>query len=180
MRSRRRKPRLATLARLLGVSDGVERRGVGDQPSQEGRLPDVEVGDALAEVGLGPGLHAVGAVAEVDDVEVALEDLVLGHQLLEPAGQHRLAGLAADGLLVAELRRLGREASSGPMTMMPQNTEAVLTYDARWEWNFKTYLVELNLELRTSLVIVTHDHSIALRMDRVLVLADGRLAPHER
>lgn len=53
-------------------------------------------------------------------------------------------------LLVSELRRMGREASSGPMTMMPNNAEAVLTYDARWEWNFKTYLVEFNLELHTS------------------------------
>jgi lipoprotein-releasing system ATP-binding protein len=38
-------------------------------------------------------------------------------------------------------------------------------------------MLELNQELQTSLVVVTHDQSIASRMDRILVLEDGRLRP---
>jgi len=40
-------------------------------------------------------------------------------------------------------------------------------------------MLELNREFNTSLVIVTHDHSIAAQMDRILVLEDGILKPFE-
>jgi hypothetical protein len=54
-----------------------------------------------------------------------------------------------DELLVEELRKLGREASSGPRTMMPADTDAVLTYQDRWTWDFHDYLIEFTVELHT-------------------------------
>lgn len=55
-----------------------------------------------------------------------------------------------DEMIVRELQHLGHEASSGPLTLLPENTDAVLTYEDRWEWDFKTYLIELSVELHTA------------------------------
>ena len=55
-----------------------------------------------------------------------------------------------DEMLVHELQQLGHEASCGPRTLLPDNADAILTYADRWEWDFKTYLIELTVELHTA------------------------------
>ena len=55
-----------------------------------------------------------------------------------------------DELLVHELQRLGREASCGPLTLLPENADATLTYEDRWEWDFKSYLIELTVVVQTA------------------------------
>lgn len=55
-----------------------------------------------------------------------------------------------DELIVQELTRLGYQASHGPLTMLPDKTDAILTYEHRWEWDFKTYLIELRVAVRTA------------------------------
>jgi len=55
-----------------------------------------------------------------------------------------------DEMIVQELTRLGYEASHGPLTMLPDNADAVLTYTHRWEWDFKTYLIEFRVAVRTA------------------------------
>jgi hypothetical protein len=58
-----------------------------------------------AEEGPGRGLDPVGALAEVDRVEVLGEDLVLAPVVLQPVGEGRLAELLEDGPFVLCLER---------------------------------------------------------------------------
>lgn len=53
-----------------------------------------------------------------------------------------------DQLLANELQRLGYEASAGVRTMMPTTTQLVLTYESQWTWDFRTYLIQLNVTMR--------------------------------
>lgn len=53
-----------------------------------------------------------------------------------------------DEFMAEELRRLGYQADSGPLTMMPKDTDIVVYYDGRWTWDFTTYLIDLGVEVR--------------------------------
>jgi len=63
--------------------------------------------------------------------------------------EHRLTDdRKIDELIVADLRRRGLEATFGPLTMMPQNTEVLINYEDRWTWDFHNYLIELSITAR--------------------------------
>lgn len=63
--------------------------------------------------------------------------------------QHRLTDdHHIDETIVAELKALGREASAGPVTMMPDDAEILVTYEDTWAWDFKSYLIQLNITLQ--------------------------------
>ena len=53
-----------------------------------------------------------------------------------------------DRQLVEALRAHGRTAELGPLTMMPDDTQVVLTYADRWAWDFGDHLVYLQLAVR--------------------------------
>ncbi len=92
--------------RGLGVGDRVHRLGALDEAGEERRPREVELADGSAEVVLARCGDAVGAVAEVGDVQVAREDLVLVEMLLEPDRPGGLGDLALEALLVGQQRVL--------------------------------------------------------------------------
>ncbi|OGT21237.1 MAG: lipoprotein releasing system, ATP-binding protein [Gammaproteobacteria bacterium RBG_16_57_12] len=47
--------------------------------------------------------------------------------------------------------------------------------DSKTAHNLYELMLTLNQELATSFVVVTHDHELAARMDRILTIEDGRL-----
>ena len=83
----------------LGVVDRVVAHGILHQSGERGRLEQGEVLGVLGEEVACGRLDAEGAVTEVGDVEVALEDPVLAVLLLEGDGITQLADLAGVGLL---------------------------------------------------------------------------------
>ena len=66
-----------------------------------------QVLDVLVEIVLGRSLYPVGAVPEVDLVEVEVEDIALGQRVLHAPGEDRLLELPLELLLRGQQERLG-------------------------------------------------------------------------
>ena len=70
--------------------------------------------------------------------------------------------------IAEQLRKLGYSVSTGPATPVPANTDAVLSYQAKWQWDLTMYLLELRVTLRnpttdTLLGAATSYHTSATR-----------------
>ena len=112
------KDEVASGQRVLRVRAGREGGGRGDDPGEHRRLVRQQLGGAgvsafgqalgvvLAEVGARGGLDPVGALAEVDGVQVLGQDLVLVPLALEVVGEGRLAQLLEHGPRVLRLERV--------------------------------------------------------------------------
>jgi len=61
----------------------------------------------------------------------------------ELADGHNLHVLIAD-----QLRAMGYNATSGYLTMLPKEADTIVSYQSRWTWDFSTYLIELDMEIR--------------------------------
>jgi hypothetical protein len=50
--------------------------------------------------------------------------------------------------IAEQLRKLGYSVSTGPAATMPPDADAVLSYQAQWQWDMTMYLLDLRVTLR--------------------------------
>ena len=150
------------LQRVRGGKVALHRREVGVVYQDHRLLHDRSIGENVALPLILRGTHRAEIGKRVRSV---LERMGLGHRERAlpsqlSAGEQQRVGIAR--AIVAEPALLVADEPTGNLD--GRNAAGVLEL-----------MLELNRELGTSLVLVTHSDEIAARMQRVLTLEDGKL-----
>ena len=95
------------------VVGGRQAGGRARQGGEDGGLGKGQLLRRLAEIGLGRGGQAIGALAEIDAVQIELQHLVLGQDVLELGGERDLLHLAAQGLVGRQEEVAGQLLADG-------------------------------------------------------------------
>ncbi len=75
-----------------------------------------------------------------------------------------------DHQIAEVLKARGREADAGPLTMMPDNNQVIVTFNDHWTWDFGDHLTFLQISVRDtkseqSFAAVTFSAKIPSRKD---------------
>ena len=111
--------------------EGRVGRGRLGQPREQRALRGRELAHPFAEEGSRGRLHPEGAVAEVDLVQVHLEDAVLRIAALELDGEHRFLELAVETSIGGEEEHLGELLRDGAAALHDAAAPEVLIHGAR-------------------------------------------------
>ena len=105
-------------------------RSLGQGP-QKGRLVRRQLIQRLAEIVIGRRGHAIGAIAQVDLVQIQFEDLLLGQRRFQTAGEDRFLELAVQAGLTGQQDVLGDLLGDGRaalQTLARHDVEHVLEH----------------------------------------------------
>lgn len=57
-------------------------------------------------------------------------------------------GRGVDKLIADRLAVMGKQATSGERSAMPEDVDAIVTYQDKWMWDITMYMIELNVQVR--------------------------------
>ena len=107
---------------LLGaqqVAPGREDGRRAGQGRQHRGLGQGQIARAGAEIDMRRAIHAIGAAAQIDAVEIELQDLLLGQRFLQPRRVDQLGQLARHGALLVGVDDLGGLLADGRAARHP-------------------------------------------------------------
>ena len=92
------------------------------------------------------GLLLLGGCVSYDRHDISAHGLDGVKRFFVLSNQNDNHGI--DHQIEAALEIRGNAASVGPLTMLPDDAQVIITYDDRWEWDFGDHLIFLQLTAR--------------------------------